>query len=270
MERIIRTTLEIGLAEPVKLLHMTDVHLVEYAEDDDPEQIEHMKKRRTVFEKEAGFPPHTQNEYFEEGFRIAAAEGAFPIVTGDVMDVLDNGNLTEFHRITDGKDFMFCPGSHDFARFCRTPGPEYPGIYREARARVEASFPQRDLTFESRVIGGVNLITMDNSQDYFPAEVLERLRGEEKKGLPMVLFMHDPLHDHGLLRVRPMNPAMGRTPQELLISDTVLGFLARCPLVAAAFSGHWHGEAEAVAPCGVRTFVTPGLFKGVCRLIELK
>ena len=269
MEKIIRTRLDVGLAAPVRILQMTDVHLVEYAADDDPEQIEHLKKRRLVFEKEGGFPPHTQNEYFEEGFRIAGAEGALPVVTGDVMDVLSSGNLAEFHRITDGKDFMFCPGSHEFAKFCRTPGPDYPEWYRGARQRVAASFPDLDLTFSSRTVGGVNVVVLDNSQDYFTAEVLERLRAEEQKGLPMVIFMHEPLHDHGLLRVRPMNVCMGRTPQELLVSDTVLGFLARCPLVVAAFAGHWHGEAEAVAPCGVRTFVTPGLFKGICRLIEI-
>lgn len=269
MEKILHTRLELGLPAPVKVLHMTDVHLVNYAPDDDPEQIAHLIRRKAVFEEEANYPPHTQNEYFEEGFRLAEAEGALPIVTGDVMDVLSSGNLAEFHRIADGKNFLFCPGSHEFAKFCRTPGPEYAEYYVGARKRVEASFPERNLTCTSRTVGGVNLVVLDNSQDYFTAEVLDYLRAEEQKGLPMVLFMHDPLHDHGLLRVRPMNPCMGRTPQELIISDTVLGFLARCPLVVAAFSGHWHGEAEAIAPCGVPTFVTPGLFKGICRLIEI-
>ena len=269
MEQIIHTVLHAGLERPVRLLQITDVHLTQVDPADPLEQQEHMIKRREVFRKEGGFPPQTPNEYLEEAFVLAEEQNAFPVVTGDVMDVNCKGNRDEFHRICDGKDFLFCPGSHEFADFCRAPRPDYPERYPVARAQVEAAFPELKFTFDSRVIGGVNVITMDNSRDYFPAEVLEGLQKEAEKGLPMVLFMHDPLIDYNLLRIRPIDPIVRRTPEEYLISDSVIGFIGRCPLVLGTFAGHWHGETERTAPCGAKVYVTPGLFKGICRLIEI-
>jgi len=269
MEQIIRTTIKIGLPAPVKLLHMTDVHLVDYDENDIPEKIEHLKKRREVFRKEAGYPPKTQNEYFEEAFRIAEEENAFPILTGDVTDIAAIGTRNEFKRIAAGKDFMYTPGSHEFADFCRRPGPDGKEIYQKNYDSFIREFPDFVLPVDSRVIGGVNIVTLDNSEDYFTAETLEKLKSEIAKGLPMIVFMHEPPLDYELLRVRPMNEHMLRTPQEYLASDTVLGLLGRSPEIICTFSGHWHGGTEGIAPSGVRFYITPGLFKGICRIIEI-
>ena len=71
MERIIETVLEIGLEKPVKILHVTDVHLTDSLPEDDPEQQEHMVKRTEVFRKEANYPPKAPAEYFEESFALA-------------------------------------------------------------------------------------------------------------------------------------------------------------------------------------------------------
>lgn len=270
MEQVIHTVLEAGLEKPVKLLQITDVHLVNTDPSDPPEQQEHLAARKTVFEKEANFPPHTQSEYFEEAFRIAEEEGAFPIVTGDVMDVYCKGTRDEFHRISDGKDFMFTPGSHDFAQFCHAPQADYPEYYARIRPEVEAQFPNLKFTFDSRVIGGVNVITMDNSQDIFPVQACEQLKKEAEKGLPMVLFMHDPLSDHGLIRVQPRSEYLKVSEAELNASDEIIEFIGKCPLVLATFAGHWHCDQEHIAPCGARVFITPGLFKGICRLIEIR
>jgi len=272
MEKILHTVLELGLPAPVKLLHITDVHLTETDPRDPVDQQEHMDKRREVFRKEAGYPPKTPNEYFAEAFALAEAEGALPIVTGDVIDVHCLGNIDEFHRISDGKDFLFTPGSHEFAKFCRAPkeGDDYHGRYRVTRPSLEQSFSHLNFTFDSRTVGGVNVITVDNSRDWFPEEVLTGLKAEAEKGLPMLLFMHDPLTDHGLLRIREPHPAV-RMPDEIYrISDEVLHFIDTCPLIKATFAGHWHGEGLRQTEAGVPVYITPGLFKGICRMIELR
>ncbi len=269
MEKIIETKIHIGLEKPVKILHITDVHLVDYAEEDIPEKKEHLIRRRAVFEKEAGFPPHTQNEYFSEAFEIAERENALTVLTGDVTDIAAIGTRREFHRIADGHDFMYCPGSHEFADFCRTPGPDHAEIYKRNYDSFRESFPNLKVTFDSRTVGGLNVITIDNSEDYFTAEIYDKLRAEADRGLPMILFMHDPIGDWNLLRIRPINENMRRSPEEFLTSDSVLGFIGRCPLIKATFAGHWHGESEAVAPCGQKYYVTPGLFKGICRMITI-
>lgn len=271
MEQILHTVIEAGLEKPVKVLHVTDVHLTMTDPADPIEQQEHMDRRREVFRKEANFPPRTPSEYFEEAFRIAAEEGAQTVVTGDVTDVCCEGNLKEFHRIADGKDFLFCPGSHEFASFARgATDDSWKKIFADNRERVEASFPDMKMAFDSRIVGGVNLITLDNDLDVFGREALDGLKAEAAKGLPMILFMHDPLHDHGLLRVREIPAVMRRPVEDYLLSDTVIGFIASCPLILATFAGHWHGAQEAVAPCGKKVFITPGLFKGICRMIEIR
>ncbi len=270
MEQIIQTVLETGLEKPVRILHATDVHLVEYAAEDPVEQQEHMIARREVFRKEANFPPHTQNEYFEEAFRMAEEQDALMVVTGDVMDINCKGNWKEFHRIADGHDFMFTPGSHEFAKFCRTPKEDFPAYYAQARPQVEAAFPNIKFRFDSRVVGGLNVVTIDNSEDYFREQEFEALKKEAEKGLPMVLFMHEPLHDHGLLRIATPNPVLRRTAEEYRINDEMISFIGRCPLILATFAGHWHGQTEAVAPFGAKVYVTPGLFKGIVRMIEVR
>jgi len=271
MQKVIRTRLCLGLEQPVKVLHVTDVHLTETDPRDPIEQQEHMDKRRTVFRRESNFVPLSPNEYFTEAFALAEAEGAFPIVTGDVIDVNCLGNIDEFHRLSDGKDFLFTPGSHEFAKFCRAPkeGDDYHGRYRVIRPALERSFPHLSFTFDARVIGGVNLITVDNSRDWFPQEVLDGLKEEAKKGLPMILFMHDPLTDHGLLRIREPHPAVRVSDEIYAISDQVLKFIDECPLIKATFAGHWHGEGEQKTAGGTPVYITPGLFKGICRMIEL-
>ena len=270
MEKVIHTVLEVGLEKPVKILQITDVHLTETDPRDSAEQQVHMDKRREVFRRESGYVPHTPNEYFEEAFALAEEQDALPVVTGDVMDVYCLGNRDEFLRIAAGKDFMFTPGSHEFAEFCRAPVPGHRERYARTRPVVEAMLPQINFNFASRVVGGVNIITLDNSRDWFPEEALTGLKAEAEKGLPMVLFMHDPLTDHGLLRIREPHPMTLEPDEVYRVSDEVLQFIDTCPLVKATFAGHWHGDALHHTPAGVPVYITPGLFKGICRLIEIR
>lgn len=86
----------------------------------------------------------------------------------------------------------------------------------------------------------------------------------------MVLFMHDPLSDQGLLRARPFIEFGPRTDEEFKASDDLIEFIGKCPRVVATFAGHWHGESDHIAPCGARVLITPALFQGACRLIEIR
>ena len=61
------------------------------------------------------------------------------------------------------------------------------------------------------------------------------------------------------------NPLVG-----MFVNDAMIEFIGKCPLIIATFGGHWHGEAERIAPNGAKMFVTPGLFKGICRMIEIR
>ena len=55
-----------------------------------------------------------------------------------------------------------------------------------------------DLYFASRIVGGVNLVTLDDSYYTVTRTQLELLRREAEKGMPIVLCMHGPLHTQSL------------------------------------------------------------------------
>ena len=62
MIRITNTKLNVGLDKPIKILHITDIHLTYANENDTPQHHRLMKKRFDVFQEEGGFPPFTPKE----------------------------------------------------------------------------------------------------------------------------------------------------------------------------------------------------------------
>ena len=65
MLNVMHTTLTAGLAEPVRLLHITDVHVTRVCEQDSPWQQEQMRKRTVGFWEEGGKPEYTPEEFLE-------------------------------------------------------------------------------------------------------------------------------------------------------------------------------------------------------------
>ncbi|MBR6790620.1 MAG: hypothetical protein IKM31_07120, partial [Oscillospiraceae bacterium] len=178
MERIVHTILDIGLEKPVKILHITDVHLTVSFEDDTDEVKETMARRTEIFRKEANYPPCTPSEYFAEAIALAEEMGAVLVCTGDVCDLNLPCCHKEFHRIADGHDMIFTPGGHEYQkRYVHTvaEGAEY---IRSVRPKVQAAFPEFDLPLTSRVVNGLNIVAADNGIDYYSAETFERFKKE--------------------------------------------------------------------------------------------
>lgn len=268
MKEVVNTVFKVGLEQPVRILHITDVHLTEADEYDDDETKELMLKRKASFAAHSDNAPLTTNEYFAEAIRLAEELGALLVVTGDVIDIHSHGNVAEFHRIADGHDMMFAPGGHETQkRIRRTMEEEYP-YWETVRPQIEAEFPEFDFLFESRVINGLNIITVDNSLDYFAKETLERFRKELDRGLPIILFMHDPMHDGRLNATEKTHPNVRLTEEDYRISHEMIDLINSHELVKATFSGHAHINEERIHE-GKPDFVTAGLYKGICRLIEI-
>lgn len=270
MVGVIRTTLEVGLEKPVKILHITDVHLTKFTENDPASQREKLAKRYHTFRREGMEAPLDPEEYFVEAIKMAEDLGATLVVTGDVMDLHSEGNVLAFHEIADGHDMMFSPGGHETQRICcRTMEERYP-YWVEMREKLAKEFPEFDLDFESRVVGGLNIITANNALDYYNAYTVERFKRELDRGLPIVVFSHDPLTDGMLNRTEPSHPNVTLTPEDYRISHEMITLLREHPLVKAVFGGHWHRQRDIVLPNGRLSFCTPGLFYGICRLIEVR
>lgn len=269
MQEILHTVIDIGLEKPIKLLQVTDVHLTEYAEDDPDFQKELLDWRVQTFAKEGGYPPNTPEEYLREAIALAEDMGATLVLTGDIIDIHTKGNVELFRNIIRGHDMMFTPGGHEHQRVCvRTMEEEYP-YFEIMRAKLKDEFPEFNLDFESRIIGGVNIITANNSLDYYNAYTVARFEEELKRGLPIVVFSHDPVNDSLIGLTEAYHPNVKLTVEDYATSNRMLDRLLHDPLVVTTFAGHSHQNEEFEID-GKTHFVTAGLFKGICRLIEIR
>lgn len=269
LESIIYTPLEVGLEKPVRILQITDVHL-SFADERDSEYNQNLAVARVeTFSKEGGRPPYTPSEYFEEAVRVAEETGSLLVLTGDVIDIQTQANLDEFHRIIDGHDCMFTPGGHEQQKRCVRTMEEPDNYWEGARQRLKDSFPQFDMDLSSRVINGLNIVCLDNSLDHYNAETLRRFKLELEKGLPMILFSHDPITCGALTCWEdPKIPYF--TEEDYKIRHEMIDLIKASPLVKGYFVGHWHSQsASDVEGASFRSYVTPGLFKGLCRMIEI-
>ena len=269
MQNILHTVIEIGLKKPVKLLQITDVHLTYFREDDLPEHKKLLPKRVNAFHKVREYPPRTTEEYLTKALDLAKELDALPILTGDIMDLPTRGNIEVFRRVIAGRDLMFTPGGHEYQRvFVRTM--EEPDDYAaKSHAKLAEEFPEFDLDFDSRVIGGVNIITANNALDYYNAYTVRRFEEELERGLPIIVFSHDPIQDKLLNLNEPYHPNIRLTPEDYAVSARMREAILHDPRVVTTFAGHWHKQCDEEVE-GKMHYVTPGLFFGICRLIEIR
>ena len=273
MVKILRTVLQLGLEKPVKVLHITDTHITESDREDDQRMKELIEMRRMTFVEEGNYAPLKPQEYLEEAFALAQKEGALPILTGDIQDLNSSGNRKELHKVLDGRDFLYTTGTHEFQRSSCTPRccplEEPEGYYETTRQSLMREFsPWARWDFDNRVIGGINLITVDDSQGYFTEVTFEKLKKEAEKELPIILFMHVPVTCSTLLRGPYKESCL--TEEAFQISLEALEYIRTNPLIKASFGGHLHCEREEVLDSGHISYVTPGTYAGICRMIEIR
>lgn len=268
MIRITHTKLNAGLEQPVKILHITDIHLTYANEKDTPRHHCLMDKRFKVFQEEGEFPPYTPKEYFEQAIVLAKQENALLVCTGDAIDILTYGNLEILKDMIRNEDMMFSPGGHEHQRVCVRTMEEPHWYQDEARARLERELSGFDLAFESRVIGGLNIITADNSMDYYSKKTVDALKREIKKGLPIIVFSHDYIWDQLLNLKEPYHPNVRLTEEDYQYSHEMIDLLLHHPLVLTTVGGHGHRYEERLID-GKTHYMTSGLFKGEARMIEI-
>lgn len=268
MIQLTNTKLSVGLEHPVKILHITDIHLTYANGMDTPEHHELMKKRTDTFRREGELAPFGPKEYFEQAIALAKEENALLVCTGDAIDIHTHGNLEVMKEIIRGEDLMFSPGGHEHQRICRRTMEEPYPYWETVRPQLESEFPEFNLYFESRDLGGINVITADNSLDYFPKKTVEAFKRELEKGLPVIVFFHDPIWDGLLNQKEPYHPNIRLTAEDYRCSHEMIDLLLTHPLVVTTVGGHGHRDAERMIGDKMH-YMTAGLFKGQARMIEI-
>ncbi|MBO5214496.1 MAG: metallophosphoesterase [Clostridia bacterium] len=251
-----------GLKKPVKILHLTDPHLSFALESEPEEWQKNAALRRNVFFNEAEFPERDPVGYLEEAMEYSKNFDC-TVITGDLIDLSFQGSIRQAERILAGKDFMFTPGNHELCR-ARTPltFENRDEVFLDGLRHV---FP-RNMHFESRIVGGVNVVAVDNSMIIWTQEQFDALMTEIAKGLPILLFCHCPLTDVMLTlegeerRNRYFN--MGATREMIDLTCRAMNIIADEPLIKASFAGHYHYTGtEHIKE--KTSYILGGLFKGI-------
>lgn len=196
---VIKTTLSIGLEKPVSFLHLTDTHIVRDTEKENG--------RAAVF--------GTTDEQIEDYFLKAldyAKKNNLPIVhTGDLVDYITPANLAFLDEYLLDVDYILAPGSHDYVHLI--PGAkEYRDWiaaggaendeYKAKQIKVIATHIKNNMTFASKLIGGVNVVAIDDSYLNITDAQLDSLKNEVAKGYPIVVAMHVPIHTKALQELK--------------------------------------------------------------------
>ena len=250
-------TLHFGLEKPIRILHITDVHL-SLADDIDGDGMkEHARERRREFVKEAGYPERDPVGYFEEAMEYSKKFNC-TVITGDVIDFTSHANCQTARKILSGKDYMFCAGNHEF---CPKVGKPDSFERKETITDEIQTVFRGNMIFESRIVGGVNIIIIDNSYYTWTEEQLQKLKFEVARGLPCVLFCHVPLTYHNM-RHEPSHKDLGVSEEYKQFILSVNNYIINEPNIKAVFSGHMH--VSSVADIGNKKDYTLGaLFKGI-------
>ena len=259
-----------GLQKPVRILHLTDVHIT-LADEQDSDAEKQFAERRTEVFQDASSVPETPSQLLEEAMEYAKQFDC-TVITGDVIDNFCHANLEETRRILSGKDYMFALGNHEYIQVSRLPSRTHESLEAKAECMdvLRTVFPG-DLTFDSRIVGGVNVITADNALLAWSGEQYDRFRQEAAKGYPMLIFTHVPLILPEGQRIDQLEGHMlryGYTQEDIALTREVNDYLIDEPLVKGFIAGHCHMNADCEyrgKPC----YLIGGLFDAIAAEIVI-
>lgn len=271
------TIIPIGLDAPVTLLHISDTHLCLADARDGQRKLDLAANRAPHFSRAEAI--------LEDISARQKATGHTIIHTGDLLDFVSEANIERAKKFYDENDVFFAAGNHEFSLYVGEAWED--ANYRnQSLARVQAAFGN-DIRFSSRIIGGVNLVAIDDGYYRFDEEHLDLLKAEAAKGLPIVLLMHNPLFEQGLYDVMQERQKEGiayltATPPELMrhysehrfkqqLADeptlAVTEYIKSEPRIKAIIAGHLHFDYDGAVTPTLPQYVT-GI--GTVRTIILK
>jgi len=282
--RLIKTVLPIGLEKPFTILHGSDHHIARADERDGERKMRLSADRSKAFCVEG----KTAEEHWLEHREYILSRNLPLVYTGDFCDFVSCMNLEYAQEQLADLDLFFAAGNHEFSLYVGEAF-EDEAYKLQNFARVQRYFKQQ-LLFDSRIMGNVNFVSVDNGYYRFNDGQLFCLKEEVKKGLPIILCMHNPLHtDHLYDLVTRGDPArcgyLTGTPESRMQGYSDYRFRQQRPdaetlrfidyvygekLIKAVLCGHLHENYETVLPSGIMQIVAGCGYKGYIREIELR
>lgn len=271
MLNIEKTTIEIGIPEPLKILHMTDSHLPFYC-DTDPENMIRQGKKRD--EKSSVYFLEELVKYGEENCDLI-------VHTGDLIDYISKPCVEFAKEFLKRDNFLFVAGNHEYAKY---DGKKEDMDYR-LKSMEEIGGYGINIFFNSHILGGVNFVGVDDAYHQAEYEQLEMLKEEVKKGYPIILFVHAPLYEKELYKksyefwkgeicllgsdanVHP--EVAGDIAEPFESTKAFYEYVINEPLIKAVLAGHLHFAFESRLPGGTVQYVTDRGDRGNAREITI-
>ena len=246
--------IDVGAETPFEAIHVSDTHLCLFS----PLETVAVAKGEYLRRRAKGFPD--SSAYFAATLAEARRTNALLLHTGDLIDFISDANLECLRRNADR--FIFARGNHDYWNPADPNGKNW----RSDQTKVQAIFKD-DLYLASRVVRGVNFVSIDNADARISKRVFSGLKREFDKGLPVVLMMHVPFYTEDLFEFSYFK--MGRSkkgstasltavPDEVIdanypiekregarvskITQEAIDFLRSRKELKAILCGHLHGS----------------------------
>lgn len=259
MLTIEKNTIRIGLEKPLKVLHITDSH-IPFCCDSDPEAMHRQRRERD--EEGSVLALKEQMAYGESCCDII-------VHTGDLIDFISKPCLEFARDFLKNDRLLFIAGNHEYSTY--EPAME-DMTFRISSLQKMGGGLGVDMFFNSRIVGGVNFVGIDDSYHQVEDGQLIRLKREAAKGYPIILFMHAPLYEEALYRksYEFWNGEIAVVNSDERLHPEVIGDMAEPypstkafyeyvtgePLIKAVLAGHLHFSFESLLPGGTPQYVT--------------
>lgn len=115
--------------------------------------------------------------------------------TGDLIDFISKPCVEFAREFLENEKLLFIAGNHEYAKY---DGKTEDMIYRMNSLQDMNGGLGVNIFFNSRIVGGVNFVGVDDAYHQAEESQLLRLKKEVAKGYPVILFMHAPLYEKEL------------------------------------------------------------------------
>lgn len=253
------TEINIGIKKPVTIARITDSHLAYVNGADNATAREQASTR---------YPYFANNDLkLQRCVNYANALGVDLVAfTGDIWDFFSVGNLEKFKSATSVlDDFIYTVGNHDDVYVV---GGNLPTADERAFMHKNiANYVKGDLSFDTRQVGQITVVTMDNSRYSFSDEQVQKMKAEIAKGRPMLLMMHAPLYTETLYQKASTNNETGYIMPSVSkatgSTKEMLELINNNPnLIKGIFAGHMHYDFVSDLDCGIKQYMLTVSYSG--------
>ena len=255
-----------GATKPFTVLHISDTHLTSAFPDEPQDVRSRAKSRSMTFGGK-------QEEALKDSLTWAKLHVDYVVHTGDMIDFQSQANfdlVRKYYGVA-GDAMIGSLGNHEFFHGQKVENEETKGT---TRGLVQSAFPF-DISFQSRIVNGVNFVTLDNVYGSVTTEQMAKFETEVKKGLPIILCMHCPIMTERIARASSrywrkkdlkVVPDMSnfvrgyKRDGKRTNTQEFYAYLESQPLLKAILAGHLHFDVQDRFSRSAVEFVVGGNF----------